>query len=282
MTKTLFHPILAATALALLLVGAVAPAAAEELTVPLSRPDQPASVAVKAISGTITVEGYDGREVRIESSATPSDREDHDEDMDSDHEDKAPPPGMHRIPNRSFGLSAEEADNQVDVRVEGADAQTLHLLVPRNTSVTVKTVNGGAVTVRGVNGEHELSNVNGAIRAEHVSGSVVAHTTNGGVSVSLDRADPGKPMSLVTLNGDVEITLPPGFGADLRLQTTNGEIYTDFDFAAAEGKPRVQEDSAHGRYRVEVKQEVRGSINGGGPEIRMQTFNGDVLVRKAK
>jgi len=280
MTKKFFQPILAAGALALLLLGAVTPAAAEELTVPLSQPGQPAWVAVKAITGTITVEGYDGREVRIESAPT-ADDQDHDGMMDDD-DDSQPPPGMHRIPNRSFGLSAEEADNHVDVRLEGMTQQALHLLVPRNTSVTVKTVNGGDLTVSGVHGEHELSNVNGAIHVEHVSGSVVAHTTNGGVDVSLDRADPGKPMSLVTLNGDVEITLPADFGADLRLQTTNGEIYTDFDFAAASGKPNVKEDSSHGRYRVEVKQEVRGSINGGGPEIRLQTFNGDVLVRKAK
>ncbi len=277
MTRKTLIPILAAGALALVLVAGAAPTAAEELTVPLSQPDQPASVAVKAVFGTVTVEGYDGREVRIESAAS---RDEDKDDHDSGHE--APPPGMHKIPNRSFGLSAEEADNHVDVRVEGADAQTLHLLVPRHTSVTVSTVNGGDLTVRGVDGEHELSNVNGAIHAEHVSGSVVAHTTNGGVDVSIDRADPGKPMSLVTLNGDVSITLPAGFGADLRLQTTNGDIYTDFDFAAAHDKPNVRKDSSHGRYRVEIKQEVRGSINGGGPEIRMQTFNGDVLVKKAK
>jgi len=265
-------------ALALLVAGAIAPAAAEQLTVPLSRPGQPATVAVQALSGTIAVEGYDGPEVRIESDTTG----DTGDNALSLHEDSEPPPGMHRIPNRSFGLNAEEADNHVDVRLEGMQAQKLHILVPRNTSVVVKTVNGDDLTVRGVNGEHELANVNGAIHAEHVSGSVVAHTTNGDVVVSLDRADPGKPMSLVTLNGDVEITLPADFGADLRLQTTNGEIYTDFDFAATSGKPQVHEDSSHGRYKVEVKQEVRGSINGGGPEIRMQTFNGDILVRKAK
>lgn len=276
MTQKTFTPILAVVALALLLSAAAGPAAAEELNVPLSQPDQPASVAIKALTGTITVEGYDGRDVRIESQASD---DDHDDAMD---EEDAPPPGMHRIPNRSFGLTAEEADNHVDIRVEGMDVQTLHVLVPRNTSVTVKTVNGGDLTVRNVHGEHELSNVNGAIHAEHVSGSVVAHTTNGGVSVSLDRADAGKPMSLVTLNGDVEITLPASFGADLRLQTTNGEIYTDFDFVAASNKPSVHEDSSHGRYKVEVKREVHGAINGGGPEIRLQTFNGDILVRKAK
>ena len=264
--------LLTATAAALLLAAGAAPAGAEELTVPLSDPGRPAEVEVKATFGAITVEAYDGRDVLIEADP-PEGEENGDDEADA-------PEGMRRIPNRSFGLTAEEEDNRVAIKLEGYQSRSLHVLVPRQTSVRVKTVNGGDLAVRGVEGEHELSNVNGGILAEDVSGTVVAHTTNGAVTVTLARAAAGAPMSFVTLNGDVDVTFPPGFAADLRLKTTNGEIYTDFDFEPSGSAPQIHRDREGGSYRVEVHQEVRGSINGGGAEVRMQTMNGDVLVRQ--
>lgn len=247
-------------------------AGAEEMVIPLSQPDQPAELHLSATFGTVTVEGYDGREVRVEAKAAPG--------GEPTEPERDAPPGMRRIPNSSFGLTAEETGNRVTVDVEGFQSQRLHILVPRTTSVNLSTVNGGELTIRGVRGEHELSNVNGAIRAENVSGSVVAQTTNGAVVVTFDRPDPGKAMSFATLNGDVDVTFPAGFGADLRMQTTNGEIFTDFEFAAGQNAPEVRKDREGGRYRVEVKREVIGSINGGGGQVRMTTFNGDILVRE--
>lgn len=267
--RTTLRTLIALAAFALAFAGG---AGAEELVIPLSQPGEPAELHLSATFGTVIVEGYDGREVRVEATAGPDD--------EPARAEREAPPGMRRIPNDSFGLSAEEEGNRVTVHLQGFQPQRLHLLVPRATSVHLATVNGGELTVRGVRGEHELSNVNGGIRAENVSGTVVAQTTNGAVVVTFDHADPGKAMSFATLNGDVDVTFPSGFGADLRMQTTNGEIFTDFEFSPGADGPQVHKDRSGGRYRVEVKQEVTGAVNGGGAEIRMTTFNGDILVRE--
>jgi len=267
--RTTLSVLAACVLLAITLAGA---ATAEELVIPISQPDQPVHLSLSATFGTVTVEGYDGREVRVEATTDP--------DEEPTRAKKEAPPGMRRIPNNSFGLTAEEENNRVTVHLGGFQPQQLHVLVPRATSLTLATVNGGELTVRGVHGEHELSNVNGGIRAENVSGTVVAQTTNGGVVVTFDHADPGKAMSFATLNGNVEVTFPADFGADLSMQTTNGEIFTDFEFTPGKNAPEVRQNREGGRYRVEVKREVTGSINGGGGEIRLTTFNGDILVHK--
>ena len=33
-------------------------------------------------------------------------------------------------------------------------------------------------------------------------------------------------------------------------------------------------------FRVRIEKEVVGTINGGGPEFRFKTYNGDIYVRK--
>ncbi len=262
-------------AAALLALGAglapAHPAVAEELTVPLSHPGQPARVEVHTLMASISVEAYDGQEVVIDSQPG--------------KQEHAPAPpakarGMKRIGGTALGLTAEERDNKVEVKVEGPQGGELHLKVPRDTSLQLKTVNGGEISVRGVRGELEMENVNGGITAEDVAGSVVAHTTNGGVKVVLRRVTPDEPMSFVTLNGDVDVTFPPDLKATLKLQSTHGEVYTDFDVAVHEDTSAAAPDRSGGRYHVEVNRAVSGTVHGGGPEITLRTFNGNIYVRK--
>jgi len=276
-TKTINHPrALAALAAAAALVALAAPAAAERLVVPLSRPGQPATLRAEALAASFTVEAYDGQEVIIEAEPREG------AEKHRHRETEAPPPGMRRLPNASFGLTAEEKDNVVEVELEGFAAQHVRIRVPRQTSVRLSTVNGGDLTVQGVAGEHEIENVNGGITVRDVTGSVVAHTTNGAVKVTLSRIDAGKPMSFVSFNGDVDVTFPPGLAADLNLRSDNGEIFTDFDVELAPSRAAKKEERKGGSYRVSLEQAIEAQVGGGGPEITLRTFNGSIYVRKAK
>ena len=66
------------------------------LTVPLSDPGQPVFLDASLLSGSLSVEGYDGSEVVIQAEAEEVDETDREVD------------GMRRIPNTSLGLSIEE------------------------------------------------------------------------------------------------------------------------------------------------------------------------------
>lgn len=270
---------LPALGLTLILAAALAavatPATAERLVVPLSSPGQPATLHASGMNTAFTVEAYDGQEVIIE--AEPRDGEEGGRD-----EKEAPPPGMRRLPNASFGLTAEEENNVVEVELEGFAAQRVTIRVPRATSVHVATVNGGELLVQGVAGEHELENVNGGITARDVAGALVAHTTNGTVKVTLARIDAGKPMSFVSFNGNVDVTFPANLAADLKLRSDNGEIFTDFDVELAENKPVKNEERKGGAYRVSLERAMEAKVGGGGPEMTLRTFNGSIYLRKGR
>ena len=262
---------LAASILIAPLAAAAQEGQVERFNVPLTDPGRPVQLEVGLVSGGITVETGGGNQVVVEARARDDDRR---------HGKPEVRGGMRRIPLSGFKLSIEEKDNVVEIGSSPTVAVFLTIKVPEQTSVKLSTVNDGDIEVSGVRGDHEISNVNGEIRAR-VGGSLVAHTINGGVKVVLSAVAPGKAMAFSSLNGDVDVTLPTGTKADLRMESENGEIYTDFDIAQRQRAAPAQTEREGGRYKLTVERAVFGTINGGGPEMHFKTFNGDVHLRRA-
>ncbi|MGH9361800.1 MAG: hypothetical protein ACRD2T_07765 [Thermoanaerobaculia bacterium] len=246
----------------------------ERFNVPLTDPSRPVRLEVRLVSGGITVETGGGSQVVVEARSAGGARR----GKPDAGEGRG---GMRRIPLSGFRLEIEEKDNLVEIGSSPTAAVHLTVKVPEQTSVKLSTVNAGDIKVSGVRGDHEVSNVNGAIELRGVAGSVVAHTINGPVVVVLTGVTPGKAMAFSSLNGNIDVTLPAGTKADLRMESENGEIYTDFDVATRQRTPGAQVERSGGRYRLTVERAVFGTINGGGPEMHFKTFNGDVHLRRA-
>lgn len=270
----------------MLVLGLAIPAlrgeeAGERVAVPFSDPGKAGKLEVSLINGAITVTGYDGKEVIVESKTqarvlTPTTPE----------KAASKYPGMKRLTAIGGGLRIEEAGNRMEISAPAWKADTsLAIRVPLNTSLKLNTVNGGDIRVENVSGEIEASHVNGDIVIARVSGAVAAHTVNGKVVASFSRLDGRKPLSLVSFNGDVDITLPAAAKASLKMSINNeGEIYSDFELTVQTENVRSVEDERerHGRYRLDIEKTIVAPLNGGGQEITLNTFNGDILLRKAK
>jgi DUF4097 and DUF4098 domain-containing protein YvlB len=248
----------------------------DRVTVPFSDPSRPGTVTVKLISGGMTVRGADRRDVSIESAPL-TDRE------RSRTTNDANASGLRRLTSPT-GLVVEEENNQMSVRTSSVNSRTnLDIVVPTRTNLKLSAVNGGEIVVEGVQGEIETNNVNGSIALTNVSGSVVAHSTNGKVVATLRQVTTDTPMAFTSLNGNVDVTVPPATKANLRLRTDNGDVFTDFDIQVRPntGTPVVRDSRQNGgRYRIEVDKSIYGTINGGGPEFELRTFNGNVYLRK--
>jgi DUF4097 and DUF4098 domain-containing protein YvlB len=109
---------------------------------------------------------------------------------------------------------------------------------------------------------------------------VLAHTQNGPMTVTMSRVS-NKPLSFVSFNGTVDVTLPADTKANLKMRTDHGEIYSDFEVKLTSGGASSQRNSsADGRYRINFDRTIYGTINGGGPEIELRTYNGRILLRR--
>jgi len=154
--------------------------------------------------------------------------------------------------------------------------------VPLKTNVKLSTVSGD-ISVTNVEGVLEANSMNGDLSLASVAGSVVAHTVNGDVEAVLTRADAQAPMAFTTLNGEVDVTLPAATKANLKLRTDNGDTFTDFDIPATPSRPTPRgARQGDGRFRLEVERAILASLNGGGPDIELRSFNGRVYLRKGK
>lgn len=274
-----------------LIVAAVAAAqpAGDRTVVPFSDPSRPGTLRVSLLNGGITVLGYPGKEVLVTSKPSGEDPDEIEEEEEEDVDDRAR--GLRRVPNLSSGIAIEESNNVVEIASRSfSRGFDVEVQVPVATEVELSTVNDGNIVVRNVEGEISVENTNGNVMIRDVSGSVVAHALNGDVEVSLQRVDPKKEMSFTSLNGNVDVTLPADMRADLRVKSDNGEIFTDFDIKlSSQAEPRSSSDesksgrtSRKSRHSYGYEHVMSGTLNGGGPTLRFQTFNGNIYIRKAK
>ena len=150
-------------------------------------------------------------------------------------------------------------------------------LVPPSTSLTLKTVDGGDLTVARVAGAFDIANVNGGVHMERVAGSGSVSTVNGPVRVSFTR-NPELGSRFETVNGDVEIDFQPGLSADLSMQSTFGHLWADFDVRPLPSPPPT-ETTRDGLRVIHVSGAARVRTGDGGPTLEFETMNGDVLLR---
>ncbi len=245
----------------------------ERLTVEFSTPSKPGLLRMHVMNGGITIRGENRKDVLIEARSR---------DQNARRTQSEPPAGLRRL-TQAPGFNVEEENNEM-VLSTGFQGRGMDfdIRVPTKTNLKLSSVNGGDIIVEGVDGEQEINNVNGPITLTNVAGSVVANSVNGKVLVTLTRVMPEKAMAFTSLNGTVDVTLPASTKATLKLRSDQGDVFTDFDVQMRPTTPAVRDDSRRtgGRFRIEVNKSIYGTVNGGGPEFELRTFNGSVYVRK--
>jgi len=243
-----------------------------QLVIPLSDPGKPFRLDVDIMHGSIDVMEYDGKDIVIE--------------MATDESKQKPGNnvnGMRLIGRGSSSVTATEKNNHVSV-TPGAlgHSSNLKIKVPKGADIIkLSTVNSGGVTATDISGSIEVNNTNGGIKLINVSGSVVANTTNGNITVVFKSVDPKAAMAFSTFNGKVDVTLPATLKANVKLHTDRGDVLSDFDVAVDPSAPTATK-TKDGAYRFGDQEWRTGKIAGGGPELMMKTFNGNIYIRKAK
>ena len=191
-----------------------------------------------------------------------------------------PPSGLRRL-TQPAGFRVVEDGNEMSLSTTTFNRNVdLQIEVPAKTNLDLSLMNGGEISVGDVDGKLEISNLNGAIVLKNVGGLVVAHSMNGSVTAVVTRVTPEAPMSFTSMNGAVDVTLPTGIKANLKLRSDQGDVFTDFDFQVTQGAPvGVRKGD---RFSVDVNRSIYGTVNGGGPDVELRSFNGTVILRKAK
>jgi hypothetical protein len=88
-------------------------------------------------------------------------------------------------------------------------------------------------------------------------------------------------MSMQSVNGDLILGLPTGAGAELHIDSAEGEITSDFEVDVVPSKPVVTRDNKRGGVEVNVESVIVARVGSGGPVFKLKTLNGDIRIRKS-
>ncbi|MDJ0838064.1 MAG: DUF4097 family beta strand repeat-containing protein [Acidobacteriota bacterium] len=258
------------TTLIILLAGLL-PAFAQDdpITFSYTRPDQPGKLIVRLNNGGIQVSGTDGDELIVnidvpKSSAKPKDS-------------KAE--GLRHLASGT-ALEIVEEDNVAEIHVKSHETTTnLNIQVPRRTSLVLSTHRNGNIAVSDVTGDMELEAHAGDISVKNVSGSVLAHSLRGEITATLTGVTPGRAQSFSTLQGDVDVTLPPSVAAEFCMESQFGEVFTDFEIEMTGTRISGGKRDRNGRFQLGLEKALYANVNGGGPRFDFKSLKGNIYIR---
>ncbi|WP_224995457.1 DUF4097 family beta strand repeat-containing protein [Cesiribacter sp. SM1] len=268
-TRTICNMLLA---LLFLYLPAAAQQDSDQIAIPLSEPGKAGKLSVQSLNGGIRVEGYNGKEVVVRYTSGGNRRNNSKPEMAN---------GMRRVSDNNMGLDIKEERNEVDVKVNSWMSKAdLTILVPRNFSLHLRTVNDGLIEVKDVQGELDISNVNGSVLLHNISGAAVVNTVNGEIEAFFADTPPNAPMSFTNINGQIQIKLPADAKFNVKARSQFGDVYTNYDMKMKQEEVRAESTSSGGTYRVKIDNWVQGEVNGGGPEIYVKSLNGTIYIQK--
>jgi DUF4097 and DUF4098 domain-containing protein YvlB len=217
-------------------------------------------LSVTAVNGSITVEAWDGDEIRVQARV---------QVKGDDAEETAAKVEIHTDGGDVYATGPKKEKKGWTRMFGGGDRAwrvSYRVMVPRDIELAVKTTNGG-ISVTGVAGDIEFDTTNGGVKVINAGGNVEGSTTNGGVYVGLDpKAWGGDSIDLETTNGGIEVELPDEIDARIEARTTNGGVRV--------AHPVTIEKSSRTR--------LNGTIGDGSKaRLRARTTNGGVSFTRA-
>lgn len=235
---------------------------------------------VDNIFGSIVVTGYDGKEVKLLAHKTI----------------KARTEGRVQKAEEEVRLDITEEGNVIDIYVDGPfrhqhesrenwsdPGYEVHydfdIKVPRKTNIYLKTATAGSIRVSNIEGEFQVRHADGNIVMHDIIGAGTAKTAAGDVEVHFVK-NPDSDCSFKTVAGDIHAVFLKNLSADFLLKTRYGDAYSDFPIILLPVQSSATEERKNGKYVYRSNASVGVRIGAGGPEIKMDTLTGDILINK--
>lgn len=243
----------------------------QEVNVPLSDMSKRAKLVVDIKMGPVKIVGSARKDVLVKYKSGENEELGFEEVND----------GLKRISGGFAGIEVSEKNNEVYV---GSKSWTKNIIleieVPQQMDMKIGTYNAGDIEVKNVAGDISLKSFNGSITALDISGSLVVNTYAGDLKASFKSVKPDTPLSFTTYAGDIDLTFPANIKANFKMHTEMGEVYTGFDMNLSQPEIKTEKNKGGVLQRTFVDEWITGKVNGGGPEITMKNFTGDLYIRK--
>jgi lia operon protein LiaG len=214
--------------------------------------------------GELQIEGYSGTEI----VATPSgDR------FETPEQAKGLKPIYAAgTDNTGIGVSMEKNGNRITLRclLPFTKSATYRIRVPENLALEIERdcAGGGETMISNIKNEIDFKGCH-SITLKNVTGPLVLSTISGSVNVVFSEISKDKSISIASVSGEVDVTLPAKAGFNLEMGTISGNMYSDFDLQSSKDEMRrVGGGSIHAQ------------VNGGGVDVKLHSISSNIYLRK--
>ena len=189
-------------------------------------------------------------------------------------------PKKYNLDLKTAGGSISIADLEGEVRSSTSGGR---LTFGRIKGSVFGRTSGGGVTLEGCEGNMNVKTSGGSMRIGKVTGDITAHTSGGNIDVdevmgSINAKTSGGSITvrisqqpqdscvLSTSGGSITAYLAQAIKVNLDARTSGGRVKTDFPVSAII-KGEINNHS------------LRGTINGGGPDLYLHTSGGNIYIK---
>ena len=216
--------------------------------------------------GRVTVEGHDGNEIIFSSKNGKSEKDERAEGLRIVN-------SLGLDDNTGLGINVTDKGNVVQVfQLKKTHSPDIKVLVPKGMIVSFQHESqyGGEAMFRNLTNEIEVSAVYNSVELENVTGPLTIETTYGHVVANFN-SNIKDPVSIVSIYGFIDVTIPQATKANLKLSTSYGDIFVAPEFD-------IQMASKDGMKVYSDK--ISGTINGGGINMDLNCNYGKIYLRK--
>ena len=254
-------------------------------------------LVVNNVYGSIDVEGYSGNTIKIEVTKIIS--ADNKEDLQKGKEEIGIKSAKKEdaiyvyldSPYSHFDLSTGEFDHRefsynyrrsYKHRTKRMYKYTLDfkIKIPKNTSIDIKAVNNGNITINDVHGKLLIvRNINGAIDMKNVSGTTDVNALNKDINITYSE-NPKEESFYNSLNGDITVKFQDNLDASISYKTMNGGFYTNFDVSKNTPQFRSTKEYSKKGTKFKINSNKQFKIGNGKVHLHFNQLNGDAIVKK--
>ncbi|HEY4109450.1 DUF4097 family beta strand repeat-containing protein [Puia sp.] len=221
-----------------------------------------AKLILEDFTGELPIEGYAGNEIIVSGGV---------------HQNFDRAKGLKAIyaagtDNTGVALYMEKSGNHILLRclLPITQSAEYRLKVPESLAleITRDCAKSGTTTITNIRNEVEFKGCHD-ITLSKVTGPIVVSTISGNVNVAFTEIARDKPISISSVSGEVDVTLPAKTPFSVEMGTVSGNMFSDFDF------PPNDKD-----MRRVGGGKLRADFNGGGTAVRLNSVSGNVYLRK--
>lgn len=239
----------------------------DQQSVALSSPGRPFKLNMNLAGGSVNINTYDGKELRITASIEKNSNgnagggKNQNVNINTNTNVNVNSGAASNNANKNKLLKVLQNNNEVVInQLNQNKALNVEISLPKTRTALNLSLSGrNNVNVDGVAGEIEVTSADGPVTLKNISGSAVITTINGNIIASFTNVNAKAPMAFSTLIGNIDLSFPSTFKGSVSMKSDEGTISSDFNLK--------------GTAKTKL-------INGGGQAISISNMQGNIYLRK--